>query len=327
MKKLTTRWYYTLKEVLEAYNEEKELGWTFYPDGIQDSEGHPLTFGDVLMSLRQYLTGSVDDDDFSELLFSFYLWPEFQDEVVVYLDTLVDPWQVWNEDSDDELEPDFEELEEKFAPISTRMWRWLIESTSRYGTLIRAYNNIKSDLLAKVQTISESEGELNQQGQTSNSTDGRNNTTTTVEGNTNESGSNSQNVVVEASKHRGGTNTKVDLYNDTPQTGGDFTTDPYVTNARKITDGIDETDSDDSETTTEGLDNRVIENNNTTTFEGSDSSTNNSLSSISNASTASTVVGTDVTTPIERLDEVRKKLHNLYADWADEFKQFVIYAD
>lgn len=60
------------------------------------------------------------------------------------------------------------------------------------------------------------------------------------------------------------------LYNDTPQAGGDFTTDPYVTNATQ------------------------------------------------------TETNSDVATPIDRLDEIRVKLHNLYHDWATEFRRFIV---
>lgn len=41
---------------------------------------------------------------------------------------------------------------------------------------------------------------------------------------------------------------------------------------------------------------------------------------------SNSVTATDLNTPIERLNEIRQKLHNLYADWADEFARFVIYS-
>ena len=41
---------------------------------------------------------------------------------------------------------------------------------------------------------------------------------------------------------------------------------------------------------------------------------------------STSTVATDLNTPIERLNEIREKLHNLYADWADEFARFVIYS-
>lgn len=315
------------------------------------------------MSLRQYLTGSVDDDDFSELLFSFYLWPEFQDEVVVYLDTLVDPWQLWNEDSDDELEPDFDELEEKFAPISTRMWRWLVESTSRYSTLIRAYNNIKNDLLAKVETIADASGSALQHGNSSvagsgtdsssqlavatNESVGSTQTSSENNSNTSVSGTNSNNTEVlgRGSKSHVEDKAHLDLFNDTPQNAGDFVSDPYVTNARKITDHAEvedvesnlnstaESGSNNSSTvvadsaSTLGRNNVSTETSTNTTISNTNNSNVETLSNSSNSTTSSSTTATDVTTPIERLDEIRKKLHNLYTDWADEFKQFVIYAD
>jgi len=139
------------------------------------------------------------------------------------------------------------------------MVRWLKESTERYSTLIAAYEGVKTNLMGKVQTISNDEGEL-------------------------ETSSSSNNE---------GSESRLELHNDTPQSGGDFTTDPYVTDARKTT--------------------------------GSNSSENESNSSSTNSSI--TTVSSDVTTPIERLNEVRQKLRNLYADWSEEFAQFIIYAD
>lgn len=64
----------------------------------------------------------------------------------------------------------------------------------------------------------------------------------------------------------------ITLFNDTPQSGGNFVSDPYTTNATKST------------------------------------------------------VESDVTTPIARLKEVQDLLRNYYADWADEFNEFVLHS-
>lgn len=208
-----------------------------------------------------------------------------------------------------------------------RMVRWLKESTERYSVLISAYEGIKNKLMGKVETVSSAEGSVETSGSTSNTGSGTDGSTTTsaTEGST--SGSNSSTVVVDDEKHHTGTITRLDLHNDTPQSGGDFTTDPYVTDARKTTDTFNETNTQDTTTTTNGSDSTTNESETTTTVSGTNSSTNSGTSNSTSETSASSTVGSDVTTPIERLNEVRQKLHNLYADWADEFSRFVIYAD
>ena len=181
-----------------------------------------------------------------------YLWPEFADASVLYVDELVDPWEVSDEEA-----PSKEEVSEVLQPMLPSMVRWLRESTERYSALISAYEGIKNKLMGKVETVS------NDQGQ----------------------------IETSSSSNTEGSDSRLELHNDTPQSGGDFTTDPYVSDARKTS--------------------------------GSNNSNNQSNSSSTNSST--TTVSSDVTTPIERLNEVREKLHNLYADWAEEFAKFVIY--
>lgn len=208
-----------------------------------------------------------------------------------------------------------------------RMVRWLRESTERYSALIDAYEGIKNKLMGKVETVSSAEGAVETSGTTSNTGSGTDGSTTssTTEGST--TGSNASTVVVDGETHHTGTNTKLELHNDTPQSGGDFTTDPYVSDARKTTDTFNETNTDDTTTTTNGSDSSSTKSETTTTVSGTNSSTNSGTSSSTSESSASSTVGSDVTTPIERLNEVREKLHNLYADWAAEFAQFIIYAD
>ena len=131
---------------------------------------------------------------------------------------------------------------------------WYRDSYERFSVLINAYKTIENTLLSRVITVTSTEGE-SEQGSTYS-----------------------------------GQDSSLNLRNDTPQSGGDFTTDPYVSEANKHT--------------------------------GSASNTNTINNSLSSTST----VSADMTTPIERLNEVRQKLHNLYADWADEFARFVIYS-
>ena len=251
-----------------------------------------------------------------------YLWPEFTDSSILYVDELVDPWAL-----SDEEPPSKEEVSEVLQPMLPSMVRWLRESTERYSALISAYEGIKNKLMSKVETVSSAEGNVETSGTTSNTGSGTDSSTTssTTEGST--TGTNTSTVAVNGETHHTGTNTKTELHNDTPQSGGDFLTDPYVSDARKTTDTFNETNADNSTTTTNGSDSSTNKTETTTTVSGTNSSTNSGTSSSTSQSSASTTVGSDVTTPIERLNEVREKLHNLYADWAEEFAKFVIYAD
>lgn len=321
MKKLTTRWYFTLKEIAELYDFDDYLddvpaeGLATFCSNIANAEG----------AMHTPSKWTSIDDTKNKKMWSEYLWPEFAESCILYVDELVNPWEIFSEDSDEE-EPSKEEVWEVLKPMLPRMVRWLKESTERYSALIDAYEGIKNKLMGKVETVSSTEGAVETSGITSNTGSGTDGSTTssTTEGST--IGSNASTVVVDGEKRHTGNNTKVELHNDTPQNGGDFLTDPYVNDARKTTDTFNETNSDDTTTTTNSNDNSSTESETTTTVSGTNSSTNSGTSSSTSESSASSTVGSDVTTPIERLNEVREKLHNLYADWADEFARFVIYS-
>lgn len=260
MKKLTSRWYYTLIEIAELYanndgsddSEEFELPIDIPPtDGLAEFCG---TIAGIEGAISEDSPWGNIDNELNQEMWAEYLWPEFRDASLLYVDQLVNPWELTDEEA-----PNRDEVWEVLKPILPRIVRWLKESTERYGALIAAYRSVENKLMGKVETVSNDEGQVQVNG-ASNNTNNEN---------------------------------RLELHNDTPQDGGDFTTDPYVSDARKVT----------------------ASNN------GSNVSNSTSLNS------SSTTVGSDVATPIERLDEVRKKLHNLFVDWADEFSKFIIYAD
>ena len=234
MKKLTTRWYYSLEELLELVNEEEGLNWEVFQDCITDQLLHEIGLGTILEGLIDNIrlaSYHYLDDTESKKMFTSYLWPEFRNSIVLYVDTVTPPWE-------EPAEPEYDEVYAALQEEVTRWARWYKDSIERYSTLINAYKSIENKLLGKV--------------------------TTTVD----LSGSNS--------------NENTQTNNDTPQSGGNYLGDPYV-NSASHNEGITQV--------------------------------------ISNSTTA-----TDLNTPIERLNEVREKLHNLYADWADEFARFVIYS-
>lgn len=189
---------------------------------------------------------SLDDTE-SKKMFTSYLWPEFRNSIVLYVDSVTPPWE-------EPAEPSYDEIYETLQEEITRWARWYKDSHERYSVLISAYKTVENTLLSRVTTVTSTEGE-SEQGSVYN-----------------------------------GEDNSLNLRNDTPQEGGDFTADPYVNEATKHT--------------------------------GSSTNTN----TINNSITSTSTVATDLNTPIERLNEVREKLHNLYADWADEFARFVIYS-
>lgn len=189
---------------------------------------------------------SLDDTE-SKKMFTSYLWPEFRNSIVLYVDSVTPPWE-------EPAEPEYDEIYEALQEEITRWARWYKDSYERYSVLIGNYKNIENTLLSRVTTVTSTEGE-SEQGSVYNAED-----------------------------------SSLNLRNDTPQNGGDFTTDPYVSEANKHT------------------------------------GTNSNTNTINNSITSTSTVATDLNTPIERLNEIREKLHNLYADWANEFARFVIYS-
>lgn len=326
MRKLTTRWYITLKEAIEAYNEEKELGLDVNYLDVLESEGTSIGLSSISQRMLEILDEQhswAADSNEALKMFTRYLWPEYQDATIAYVDTEVNPWELGEEQE----EPDFEEIEEKINPILVRFIRWVVESTERYQALIAAYEGIESNLMGKVETVSSAQGQSEQVGSTTNTGSGQDTSSTTSATEGSSSEVNSSSTANEGSKSHSGSDTKLDLHNDTPQAGGDYTTDPYVSDAHKITGSDSATDSESSSSLVNGSSSASNESNTTSTTTGSNNSSSLGTSNISNNSSTSSTVGSDVTTPIERLNEVRQKLRNLYADWADEFSRFVIYAD
>lgn len=270
MKKLTTRWYYSLLDIVELYgNDSSDDSSEELPIDVPPTNGL-AEFCGIIAGIEGAISedspwGNIDDE-MNQQMWAEYLWPEFKEATILYVDQLVNPWEL-----NDQVPPTRDEVWKVLKPLLPRYVRWLQDSSARYETLITAYQSIAANLLAKVETVSTGS----------------------------DNGSSYGSTQVSGSNTHGSDTNSLELHNDTPQSGGDFTTDPYVSDATKRS---------GSELTT-------------------DNSSNHTSSSISNESSSSTTVSSDMETPIERLNELRKKLHNLWADWADEFERFVILAD
>lgn len=75
MKKLTTRWYYSLEELIEMINEHDELDWHIYQDGIRNDDNTEEGFGgmlDILMENHIYSLAGLDNTE-GKKMFTSYL--------------------------------------------------------------------------------------------------------------------------------------------------------------------------------------------------------------------------------------------------------------
>lgn len=145
MKKLTTRWYYSLYDIYRLYAEDSTVEW---PLDVPPTEGLATTLCYIVNKegLLSEESGWPDlDTTESEKMFAQYLWPEFRDAPIIYVDQEVDPWEIT-----DEEEPDRDAIWEAFKPIVPKMIRWLEESTERYGELISLQTSIASKLLDRL---------------------------------------------------------------------------------------------------------------------------------------------------------------------------------
>lgn len=340
MKKLTTRWYYSLKEIIEKYNEEKELGLDVNYLDVLESEGTSIGLSSISQRMLEILDEQhiwAADSNKAVKMFTQYLWPEYQDASVVYADTLVNPWELGPEQE----EPEFEDIEEEMNPILLRFIRWIVESQERYEVLINSYESIEDKLLAQVRTISEAQASSTSSNEVESASTGS--STGAVESSNRESssslssGSESGSTSASGSEEtiRNENSTKVHLHNDTPQSSwsNGFETDPYVsnmdkdTNSNRIVNGVENASTTSSSATSNTSTENLNNGSSSTSNESATTNTSSTSASARGSNLQSSIVGTDVTTPIERLNEIRQKLHNLYVDWADEFAQFVIYAD
>lgn len=91
------------------------------------------------------------DDTESKKMFTSYLWPEFRNSIVLYVDTITPPWE-------EPAEPDYDDVYEALQEEVTRWARWYKDSIERYVVLIQNYKTIENNLLAKVATTMDSIG-------------------------------------------------------------------------------------------------------------------------------------------------------------------------
>lgn len=276
---IVDRYYYTLKEALEFNNY-----FQLYVNGVNTAYGVPMGLSEIVGSMipnAQY-SGSVSfEDNMTRTLFTNYLWPEFQNATVAYIDKEHGFWE-------ESTEPDLTDMRAWFTEHGPLWLRWLRESKERYEPLITSFETIKDNLLGPVKVVSTASGSYSG----------------TVTG----SGTNTGTVQVGESTNSTTTvaSSNVRKESDTPQDGIQSLTDGYISKAAQETGNSTTTLAGSGTTTT------------TNNLANSNSSTN------SGNNTENSTVSNDFNTPIERFREIQEKLHNLYADWADEFSKFVL---
>lgn len=175
-----TRLYFTLADVIVLRDDEDPIMYeTFtYPQYNHGAYGALCAAG-----------LHVRDTAITNTLFQDYIWPEYYQSNVLYVDTNMP-----------EEEITFMDIRDAWNKKCGHIFRWLNESTEKYSVLIDNLNQIKSKLMAQVQSTTTSDNDV------------------------------------------------LALFNDTPQAGGDFTGDDYVTNASKNTSSSSTTIATDAAT-------------------------------------------------------------------------------
>lgn len=136
MIKMVTRFYYTLKDIAA-------LKFETYLDYVGDANDVEVALGRIALEVTE---GTFDqrwiglDTTIAKKMFTQFLWPEFQDEVVLYIDVEHNPWEQ-PEDPDDEA------IVEAFMEKAPQWMRWYQESAEKYGKLIGLLTGIENKLM------------------------------------------------------------------------------------------------------------------------------------------------------------------------------------
>lgn len=118
---------------------------------------------DILMENHIYSLAGLDNTE-GKKMFTSYLWPEFRNSIVLYVDNVTPPWE-------ESAEPEYDEVYAALQEEVTRWARWYKDSIERYTTLISAYESIENKLLGKVTTTVDLSGSnSNENTQTNNNT-------------------------------------------------------------------------------------------------------------------------------------------------------------
>lgn len=138
------RYYYTFKEAL-ALNSYFKI----YVNGVNTVSDAPMGLSEILGTMipnAQY-TGSLNfEDNMTRTLFTNYIWPEFQNSTIAYIDKERNYWE-------ESTEPDLTDIRTWFTEHGPLWLRWLRESKERYEPLITSFESIKDSLLGRVESV------------------------------------------------------------------------------------------------------------------------------------------------------------------------------
>ena len=139
--KLVERHYFTFKEAL-ALNSYFKI----YVNGVNTAYGTAMGLTEIVATMipNADITGTLSfEDTVTRKLFTDYIWPEFQDATIAYIDKERSLWEAGSEPTLDDMRTWFT----KHGPL----WlRWLRESKERYVPLITNLETIKTKLMDRI---------------------------------------------------------------------------------------------------------------------------------------------------------------------------------
>lgn len=138
------RYYYTFKEALSLYTYFK-----IYVNGVNTAYDVPMGLSEVIASMipNAEVTGILSfEDATTRTLFTNYIWPEFQNATIAYIDKERSYWE-------EETEPTLNDMRDWFTEHGPIWLRWLRESKERYEPLITSFETIKDSLLGRVESV------------------------------------------------------------------------------------------------------------------------------------------------------------------------------
>ena len=325
MKVLVNRYYYSLAELAGIESGPGPI------EGIGD-------FNSLLYSIQPFWAPATPETA-EQVFFADYLWPEFYDAPVLFIDKAQEPWG-------ETVEPTADDLEEATTHLVGRLHRWYKDSYGRYAVLLNELEGIKNKLMGPVNVVSQGSAQHSESSETSGSNSGTTDVsgvnkaavTVNVSGKTTGTASSdgtSDSVGTDSRSHSMSSNSN-HKESDTPQSALASITDGYISKASM--DEANETGGESGKTVSSSTNNTVssssTENDTQTDTDsrGSNSSTTTNSQTndmqVSSAGGSSTegIVSNDMDTPIARFRELQDKLSNLYGLWADEFDRFVIHS-
>lgn len=139
---ITIRNYYSMADILEIiqgnesdalYMISKDGGLFGFIKAVYEKVGRHYTFD--------------EDTDETKELFKNYLWPEYYDMPLFYIDTFTMPWC-------GEEKPTDQEVVNESLDYFGRIYKWLHETKDRYIYLIKAYKDQEAKLLNQISSKS-----------------------------------------------------------------------------------------------------------------------------------------------------------------------------